>query len=142
MEPMRIRPYLLICAVLAAALARAERMPERIVFSTEHGLVTRAGSQFRFEFKGASLPEMMTAASRVFLVLVACPEGGSGRFDGTVLAHTAAEGLAGIAGIAGCRVRAEGAAWLVGLTVETKMPEVHAAGLGLKGGCAAAKGSP
>ena len=142
MEPMRIRPFLSICAVLAAALARAESMPERIVLSTEHGLVTRAGSQFRFEFKGASLPEMMIAASRVFLVLVACPEGGSGRFDGTVLAHTAAEGLAGIAGIAGCRVHGNGAVWVVGLADEGELPEEHASGIGLKAGCAAAKGSP
>ena len=113
MGPVQFRHSVAICAFLAAAACRAEVMPERVILSTEHGFVTRAGPLFRFEFDGAPLSEMAAAVSRVFLVLVACPDGGSGRFKASVLAHNPGEGLARIAGIAGCRVRGDGAVWVV-----------------------------
>jgi hypothetical protein len=116
-------------------------MPPRVLLCTQHCFVTRAGSRFRLDFQGATLPEMIAAASRLFAVVVACPDRSSGPCTGSVLASTAAEALAGIAGLAGCRVSGDGEAWVVDPPGREPLGEAQAAGLGLRNE-AVAKESP
>jgi hypothetical protein len=141
---MRIRHLIPVWSLFAAAgghsaIPQVESglMPPRIVLSAAHGAVSRAGSELRFEFENAPLAEVIAAACRVFLVCVACPDGGALRLTAQFSARTSAEALTWVADHAGLQLRQVGSAWSLGQPGVAPLPEACARDF-----CAGAKGSP